>query len=314
MEFQPNAERESLIMHRAPVSHHAVRKRKNEYRLRRGTFSLYTGRTSPFAFLSVLVVLLSWSSLLGAVSAAEPHGDRLSNIEHELVWKGSSLLFDTRSPPIIPLLMPPVLAIEDASKTLSAPPSKRSLATAASSSAANFVVPKPFDTGLSNNFTSSCASFMSRLLKSDAFNNCHPFSLLLQTSSGFFDASKSFLRITQTLEATCAVNETQCTATLGGFARELLSDTACKTDYNNDNPVVLQAYNGLVAYKPSYQASCLHDDDGNYCKFNTALPKSHLTELHRLCKRSKQLIVAHRQLSFLSTHWPGTTGRLATYL
>lgn len=88
----------------------------------------------------------------------------------------------------------------------------------------------------------------------------------LQTSSGFFDASKSFFKITQTLDATCAVNETQCTATLNGFARELVADDACKTDYNNDNPIVLQAYNGLVAYKPSYQASCLRDDDGNYCK------------------------------------------------
>src|SRR5690242_9919615 len=88
----------------------------------------------------------------------------------------------------------------------------------------------------------------------------------IKTSSSFFDASKSFFRITQTLEATCAINESQCTATLDGFARELLADTACKTDYNNDNPIVIQAYNGLVAYKPSYQASCLRDDDGNYCK------------------------------------------------
>lgn len=181
MESQPLAEHESPIMHRAPLSHHAVRKRKHENRLRRGNFSLYTGRTSPSALLSLLVVLLSWSSLLvGAVSAAIPHGDRLSNVDDDLLWKGSSLHLDTRPPPIIPLLMPPVLAIEDASKTLSAPPSKRSLATAASSSAANFQVPKPFDTGLSNNFTSSCASYLSKLLKSDAFNNCHPFSLLLQ--------------------------------------------------------------------------------------------------------------------------------------
>jgi hypothetical protein len=93
----------------------------------------------------------------------------------------------------------------------------------------------------------------------------------MKTSSGFFDASKSFFRITQTLEATCAVSETQCTSTLDGFARELLLDTACKTDYNNDNPIVLQAYNGLVAYKPAYQASCLRDDEGKYCKSTKAL-------------------------------------------
>jgi hypothetical protein len=181
MEFQPLTERESPIMHRAPLSHHPVRKRKHENRLRRGIFPLYTGRTSPSALLSVLVVLLSWSSLLvGAVSAVIPHGDRLSIVDDDLLWKGSPLLLDTRPPPIVPLLMPPVLVNEDASRTLPVPPSKRSLVTAASSSAATFQVPKPFDTGLSNNFTSSCASYLSKLLKSDAFNNCHPFSLLLQ--------------------------------------------------------------------------------------------------------------------------------------
>jgi hypothetical protein len=168
-------------MHRAPLSHHAVRKRKHDNRLRRGLFSLYTGRTSPTALLSVLIVLLSWSSLLSAVTAAEPHGDRLSIVDDDLLWKGSTLRLDSRPPPILPLLMPPpVLANQDATKTLSAPPSKRSLATAASGSSSNFNVPKPFDTGLSNNFTSSCATYLSKLLKNDTFNNCHPFSLLLQ--------------------------------------------------------------------------------------------------------------------------------------
>lgn len=170
-------------MHRAPLSHHQGRKRQHENRLRRGIFSLYTGRTSPFALLSVLVVLLSWSSLLGAVTAAETHGDRLSIVHDDLLWNGSILRLDTRPPPIFPLLMPPILANEDATRTLSAPPSKRSLATAASGSSSNFNLPKPFDTGLSNNFTTSCATYLSKLLKSDAFNNCHPFSLLLQVRS-----------------------------------------------------------------------------------------------------------------------------------
>ncbi|KAJ8110289.1 hypothetical protein OPT61_g6834 [Boeremia exigua] len=261
MESQPFAERESPIMHRAPLSHHPVRKRKHENRVCRGILPLYTSRTSPSVLLTVLVVLLSWSSLLGAVSAAEPHGDRLSTVDDDLLWKGSSLYIDTRPPPIIPLLMPPILANEDATTTLSAPPSKRSLATAASSSAADFQVPKPFDTGVSNNFTTSCANYMNKLLSSDALNKCHPFSLLLQT-----------------LEATCAVNEPQCTATLDGFARELLTETACKTDYNNDSPIVIQAYNGLVAYKPAYQASCLRDDDGNYCFANAVSNTSSPTD------------------------------------
>jgi hypothetical protein len=76
------------------------------------------------------------------------------------------------------------------------------------------------------------------------------------------------LRITQTLDATCKVNATQCRNVTDSFARELLSDTACKADYEEDNPLVLQAYNGLVAYQPAYQASCLRDDEGSYCFAN----------------------------------------------
>ncbi len=64
------------------------------------------------------------------------------------------------------------------------------------------------------------------------------------------------------------MNATQCQPILDNFALELLSETACKSDYESDNPLVLQAYNGLVAYQPSYLASCLHDDEGNYCFAN----------------------------------------------
>lgn len=50
------------------------------------------------------------------------------------------------------------------------------------------------------------------------------------------------------------------------LAGELTSESACKVDYDNNNPQVVQAYNGLIAYEPLYQASCLRDDDGNFCK------------------------------------------------
>ncbi|KAL6703767.1 hypothetical protein ACN47E_009066 [Coniothyrium glycines] len=164
--------------------------------------------------------------------------------------------------------MPPLQSDDDASSTSSSPPSKRSLTTAPSSSKGDFDIPRAFDTGFSSNLTSPCASFLSRLRSSNALNNCHPFSLLLQTSSAFFDASKSFLRITQTLDATCGANATQCRTTLDSFARDLVSNTNCRTDYDNDNPMVLQAYNGLIAYRPAYQASCLRDNEGNYCFAN----------------------------------------------
>ncbi|CAA9965535.1 hypothetical protein P3342_011517 [Pyrenophora teres f. teres] len=167
--------------------------------------------------------------------------------------------------------MPPLHVDDDATETDPSLPSKRSLKllkTAPVTTGSDFTVPRAFDTGLSSNFSSSCASFLNRLRQSQEFNSCDPFSLLLQTSSGFFDASKSTLRITQTLDATCGVDSTQCKTVMDSFAVQLLQDNACKSDYRSDNPIVLQAYNGLIAYQPAYKASCLHDVEGNYCFAN----------------------------------------------
>lgn len=55
---------------------------------------------------------------------------------------------------------------------------------------------------------------------------------------------------------------------MDGFARDLVSPSNCKSDYDASNAVVIQAYNGLVAYQPAYQASCLRDDEGRYCFAN----------------------------------------------
>jgi hypothetical protein len=53
---------------------------------------------------------------------------------------------------------------------------------------------------------------------------------------------------------------------MNDLARELMAPAACKTDYDNNNAQVVQAYNGLIAYEPLYRASCLRDDDSNFCK------------------------------------------------
>lgn len=74
------------------------------------------------------------------------------------------------------------------------------------------------------------------------------------------------------------MNATQCKTILDNFAHELVSASACKTDYTNDNPQVIQAYNGLVAYQPTYQASCLRDDEGNYCFANAVSNTSSTTD------------------------------------
>ncbi|KAH7406052.1 hypothetical protein DE146DRAFT_431952 [Phaeosphaeria sp. MPI-PUGE-AT-0046c] len=226
---------------------------------------LHTGLGSR-ALLSVLASILLWSSIIGTALAAE--GDRpptllAVHVEDDLAWEGSSLFIDHRSPPTIPLLMPPLLDHEETVQH-----SKRGIDTDPSVGNSDFTIPEPLDTGLSNNFTTGCATFLNRLRMDNSFRKCRPFSLMLQTSSGFFDAQKSYLRITQTLDATCAVNMSQCRSTMDSFARDLQTSSACKTDLDADTPLVIQALNGLVAYPVAYQASCLRDRDGNYCFAN----------------------------------------------
>lgn len=244
---------------------------------------------SPARLLSLLLTLCSCVSLLGTASAlrveVEAHGDRhrsapLSTPDDSLDASigAEILVVDTRpQPPVAQYLMPPLYG-EDATAAHSTPPSKRQIETDQSSNETQFEIPKPFDTALSNNFTDTCANFFRKLLSDQEFNDCHPFSLMLETSTGFFDASRSYLRITQTLEATCAANSTKCASVMGGFARELVTEDACRVDYQNDNPQVLRAYNGLVAYAPLYQASCLKDDEGSYCFANAVTNSSATTD------------------------------------
>lgn len=193
-------------------------------------------------------------------------------------WNGPSLLVvDTRPPPESPLmhLLYPDGDHSNANLYRRQNNNNKDVTTTVKSSVSStptpqpkFSIPQPFDASLSNNFTQPCATFWRRLLTDEKFRNCHPLSLMLQTSNSFFQASRSYVRITQTLEATCAANLNTCTSVMGGLARELVSVGNCATDYTNDNPQVLQAYNGLVAYEPIYQASCLKDKEGSFCYAN----------------------------------------------
>lgn len=165
-------------------SHHRQPTPKKQHDHDGALFS-YTRPSRPHgldshALLSLLVVLFFSSSVLVAVSAAETYGDRFAPWMHQdsLEWKGSSLLIDQRPPPVIPGLMPSQRH-DDATRTLSAPLSKRSIDTDPNVVQNDFVIPQPFDTGLSNNFTSSCSGFLNRMRTNDDFKNCHPFSLML---------------------------------------------------------------------------------------------------------------------------------------
>jgi hypothetical protein len=92
-------------------------------------------------------------------------------------------------------------------------------------------------------------------------------TLSLKNSNSFFDASKSFVRITQTLDATCNVNFTSCLPLMQSYANAIISDKVCGNEYKNGNAMIIQAYNGFLAYQPLYEAGCLRDSRGNYCTF-----------------------------------------------
>ncbi|CAK7263410.1 hypothetical protein SEPCBS119000_000471 [Sporothrix epigloea] len=132
-------------------------------------------------------------------------------------------------------------------------------------------LPSFFDSSLGSNFSadSACPSFINAFLANHDFRKCYPFSLLLQGSRSFFEAEKSLVTITQVLDATCAANATFCGSYLSELAANLTDSANCGRDYSLGNPIVVQAYLGMVAYQPLYAASCLTDPGtGAYCFAN----------------------------------------------
>lgn len=132
-----------------------------------------------------------------------------------------------------------------------------------------FPLPEPFDSALGRNFTSeACPEFFTRFLSDPEFEACLPLSLLIQTSDSFFAASRSLVRVTQTLDAACGVDFNSCNALMGRYARELESNENCGSDLRNRQPVVVEAHNGFLAYESLYHAGCLKDESGSYCFAN----------------------------------------------
>ncbi|OJD35356.1 c6 zinc finger domain containing protein [Diplodia corticola] len=177
---------------------------------------------------------------------------------------------------------------DDASASSALPTTLVATRTSGSASATALVVdtgstatsiPQPFDTSLGSNFTSSnCPNFFNSFLENSTFVDCVPLSLLLQTSSAFFDVTRSLVRTTQVLDASCSANFAQCSALMDNLAAQLIHDDHCGADYKASNPTVLQAYKGLVAYEPVYQAGCLRDDSGSYCFANAITNSSSPTD------------------------------------
>lgn len=138
---------------------------------------------------------------------------------------------------------------------------------------------------MGNNFTSpSCPAFFNSFLNNQTFQDCLPFSLLLQvrlghhlnlkaatltfiqTSNSFFAATQSPVTLVRTLDATCHINYATCSTLMSTLATSLRSSQNCQQDLSLSNPMVEQAYAGLSAYDTLYHAACLtNPDSGNYC-------------------------------------------------
>ncbi|KUJ21240.1 uncharacterized protein LY89DRAFT_694815 [Mollisia scopiformis] len=156
--------------------------------------------------------------------------------------------------------------------TLAPTTTSSGIAVAATETATS--LPTPFDTGFNNNITTNCQSFMTSMLSNSTFKSCLPFSLLLQNSNSFFQASKSLVRITQTLDYSCAANVTTCSAVMASFASNITSTSACSSDLASQNPTIQQARLGLLAYRPLYSASCLRNPSTSAYCFADAITNS----------------------------------------
>ncbi|KAK4900280.1 hypothetical protein LTR27_002504 [Elasticomyces elasticus] len=110
-------------------------------------------------------------------------------------------------------------------------------------------------------------------------------------------AAKSLVSLTQVLEATCAADFSTCSPLMASLARQIQQESNCGADLQMQNPTVLQAYDGLVAFQPLYQAGCLKDADGAYClanaMTNTSAPtSSYIYYLALDCLRNTMAIFA----------------------
>ncbi|CAD0112780.1 unnamed protein product, partial [Aureobasidium uvarum] len=176
----------------------------------------------------------------------------------------SVLLFDRSTPPG-PFMQQ---LLKRAKRSTSTSSAATSISTASSDA-----LPRAFDTGVGNNFTtSSCPAFFKNFLSTDAFNECVPLSLLLQTSTSFFSVQRSPVRLAQTLSASCSVNFDSCSTLMASLARQIQSPDNCAADLQSQNPTVMQAYTGFAAYQALYHAGCLlNSNTGSYCKLT--IPK-----------------------------------------
>ena len=67
----------------------------------------------------------------------------------------------------------------------------------------------------------------------------------------------------------CNVDFDACSGLMGQLARDIRRNANCGDDYADGNPLVVQAYNGMQAYAPLYEAGCHKSSSGSYCTYES---------------------------------------------
>jgi hypothetical protein len=130
-----------------------------------------------------------WSLLLLCCLLLLPNGVTAGRIYGASEVLPRELLFDRSEVPEVPSCMP-LVARQDSSKTSASTTIKPKTSASATESSiqtatqtGNAALPRPFDSSIGTNFTSStCPDFFNDFLSNQTFNDCLPFSLLLQVS------------------------------------------------------------------------------------------------------------------------------------
>ncbi|PSR94277.1 hypothetical protein BD289DRAFT_363844 [Coniella lustricola] len=162
---------------------------------------------------------------------------------------------------------------ETATKSATTATSSTSVAAAAATTTTttSSTLPTFFDGALSDtNVSATCPGFINNMIAAAEFQACYPVSLLMETSTSFFDAQKSLVTLSTVLDHACAANATGCTTYLANVAANLTKNENCGEDYAAGDSTATEAYLGLISYPVVYSATCLKDDETSaYCYAET---------------------------------------------
>lgn len=135
---------------------------------------------------------------------------------------------------------------------------------------------------LGTNFSSTaCPSFFATFLADPTFRACAPFSLLLTTSTGFFQAERAPTSLLPyVLDASCSAPLETCTGLMDSLARKIKLQNTCARDWALGNPLVTEAVDGFNNYRLMRSAACQRSNStGRYC-FADAATKADPSDLY----------------------------------